>query len=617
MIVKKKKIKAIKLVICGSVDDGKSTLIGRLLFETNNIYKDQIKALSKDTKKYSSTKKEFDYSLIMDGLLSEREQGITIDVAFKYFDYKNTRFTICDSPGHEEYTRNMASAASICNSAILLIDAKKGITKQTKRHLYLLSIFNVENLAIVINKMDLFNYSEKVFLKIQNKLDKLLKKTNFKYLELIPSSAIENINIVKKSKKVSWYKGACLVKFLNNLREYKKTNNQFIMPVQYVLRNNKNQRYYSGKVTNGNLKKNDEITIYPSMEKNKIKEIYSGNIKINNTLYNKSISFTTTKETDLSRGSFIAKEDNNIFSSSSLLVKLIVIDTENLYLGRIYSFYRAGLLCDLKIDKIVRKFDFNNFSYTKANTIEKNNIIEVEVSLTENFFHTQYIHNKNLGSFVIIDKITKKIVSAGIILSTLKTNNITKKVKTLVTKKERAKIKNQMPFVLWFTGISGAGKTTIANLVESTLYEANKHTYILDGDNLRVGINKDLGFRAQDRIENIRRTAEIAKLFIDSGIITIVALISPFKAERNEARKSFNNKQFFEIFIDTPIEIAAKRDPKKLYKKANLGKINHMTGITSPYEKPTNPFITIKTEKTSAKEAAIYIIKKLKEVNVL
>ncbi len=613
----KKYIRSHNLIICGSVDDGKSSLIGKLIFELNALYKDQVISLEQDTKKYSNLKNQIDYSLIMDGLISEREQAITIDIAFKSLTINKVRYNICDSPGHLQYTKNMAAAASICDVAILLVNAKKGITVQTRRHLYLLSLFKIKSLAVIVNKIDLINYSKAYFLKISDQLNNLLTNLNFEKCEIIPCSATKNINILKKSLKTKWYDGATLLDFLLNLKDYSNTNATLYSIVQGVVRNNKNVRYYLCSMINGVLKEKSDIFIFPSKEKNRVKNIFSGKKNIKNSKFTNAISFTTNKETDISRGNIISNNKKSVTVSNKFLARIIWTGEEELYDQRVYYFYRTGFLSDVYISKPFKKINFNSFSFNTANIIKKNDICEIELNLIKKLSFTSYEENKFLGSFILVDKMTKETLGAGVILNSLEPLVINPIQRFNLSKKDRSIIKKQTPFVLWFTGISGSGKTTIASIVEVLLNKLNKHTYILDGDNIRNKISKDLSFTKEDRIENIRRVSEMAKLFVDAGIITIVALISPFKAERHQAKSKFEKNEFFEIFINTSLETTMKRDPKKLYEKTIKGEVKNMTSISSPYEPPEKPFIEIKTEEISAQDAAKNIVSKLRSINAI
>ena len=608
---------SIFITICGSVDDGKSTLMGKLLFESKVLYTDQITRLKNDTKKYSNLDTELDYSLIMDGLLSEREQGITIDIAFNYFEHNNIKYIICDTPGHQKYTKNMASATSISEAAILLINIKKGITEQTKRHLYLLSFYGIKTVAVVINKIDLVSYSEKSFNKISLALHKLLNKLEFNNVKIIPCSPINNVNVIKKSTKTKWYKGPSLIEFFKKIKPNNSINKNFILLIQQVVRNKKNKRFYLSKVVQGNIKEKDEFTIHASQEKNKIKNIFFGKKRITDSSLHKLISFTTSEESDISRGNIISKNSIDVLTSNKIRARIFWFANEPLYKGRVYLFYRSGLEVSATISNIINYFDFKKFKEKEIKKVEQNYLAEVDIELKEKISFTPFGVNQFFGSFILIDALSKETVGSGIIKSAIKVNNELFFQNLTIGHTKRALIKNQRPFVLWFTGLSGAGKTTIANILDKKLFQLKKHTYILDGDNIRSGINNDLGFSEEDRIENIRRVSETAKLFFDAGIITIVALISPFRHEREEAKNKIEKNRFFEIFINTPLKLVNLRDPKNLYKKARIGENKNMIGVKISYEPPTNPFIEIKTEETSAEEAANLIIKKLKKINLI
>ncbi len=591
----------LKFMTCGSVDDGKSTLLGKLLFDSNNIFEDQKSELFK--------KNKIDYSLLLDGLSSEREQGVTIDVAYRYFNTSKRKFIILDTPGHLEYTRNMVNAASLVDLSIILIDAKKGISHQTKRHTYLCSLLGVDCFVLAVNKMDLINYSEKKYKDILNDFKIFSKNLKIKKIYCIPISALKGDNVVSKSYNMRWYKGKSLFNFLNNYKVLENINveNKFIMPVQLVSKNKYNNRIYSGRIINGNISKNKKIKVLPSNTTTKILKVITANKKISGYKW-ESIRLKFTNEVDCSRGDLICSYNLEINTSDQFNVTLIWMDKEELIKGRSYWLKIGTKVTHARIQTIINKTDVENFNKLAAKKIKLNDISECILITDENIPYFPYSKSKELGSFILIDKQTNNTIAAGLINFALSRSENIYEQKTTVLQKHRSKIKGHKPITVWLTGISASGKSTIADIVEKKLNLKNYHTYILDGDNIRLGLNKDLGFTKSDRVENIRRVSEIAKLMNDAGLIVIVAFISPFQNERLVAKKLIGNKRYIEVFIDTPIDVAIKRDPKGLYKKVKAGKIKNFTGYDSPYEKPLSPDIHIKTNQITAEEAADSII---------
>ena len=591
----------LKFMTCGSVDDGKSTLLGKLLFDSNNIFEDQKSELFK--------KNKIDYSLLLDGLSSEREQGVTIDVAYRYFNTSKRKFIILDTPGHLEYTRNMVNAASLVDLSIILIDAKKGISHQTKRHTYLCSLLGVDCFVLAVNKMDLINYSEKKYKDILNDFKIFSKNLKIKKTYCIPISALKGDNVVSKSYNMRWYKGKSLFNFLNNYKVLENINveNKFIMPVQLVSKNKYNNRIYSGRIINGNISKNKKIKVLPSNTTTKILKVITANKKISGYKW-ESIRLKFTNEVDCSRGDLICSYNLEINTSDQFNVTLIWMDKEELIKGRSYWLKIGTKVTHARIQTIINKTDVENFNKLAAKKIKLNDISECILITDENIPYFPYSKSKELGSFILIDKQTNNTIAAGLINFALSRSENIYEQETTVIQKHRSKIKGHKPITVWLTGISASGKSTIADIVEKKLNLKNYHTYILDGDNIRLGLNKDLGFTKSDRVENIRRVSEIAKLMNDAGLIVIVAFISPFQNERLVAKKLIGNKRYIEVFIDTPIDVAIKRDPKGLYKKVKAGKIKNFTGYDSPYEKPLSPDIHIKTNQITAEEAADSII---------
>ena len=604
----------LKFITCGSVDDGKSTLLGRLLFETKNIFDDQMSLLTSDKKKNDN---KIDFSLLLDGLSSEREQGITIDVAYRFFNTAKRKFIIADSPGHFQYTRNMVTAASSSELAIILIDARKGISQQTKRHSLLCMLLGIKGFILAINKMDLIKFSEKKYNSILKNYSIFSQEIGIKKFIPIPISALNGDNLISKSTKMPWYKGETL---LHNLENFPNNNinpkdkSEFIMPVQLVNKNSNNGRTYSGKIIEGTLKVNDIIRILPSNTKNKITKILTDNSK-NKFYKNESITIQLKYEHDCTRGDVLCKEKSNVNFSDQFNITLIWMDSYNLISGKQYILKIGTKTVLCRIQEIKNKVDIETFKKLSTKTLTMNEIGECVLFTNEVISFTKYIENKELGGFILIDRDNHRTVGAGLINFSLNRSKNLFLHKTSVDSTQRALIKNQQPLVIWLTGLSGSGKSTIANLIEKKLILRKFHSYLLDGDNIRLGLNKDLGFTEPDRAENIRRISETAKLFNDAGLIVITAFISPFKNERQMAKDIIGREKFIEVFVDTPLSLAEKRDPKGLYKKARKGLLKNFTGIDSPYELPISPDIHVKTDKTSAEDASTiifeYILKKM------
>lgn len=596
----------LKFMTCGSVDDGKSTLLGRLLFESKNIYNDQLLQL------YSKKNniKKIDFSRLLDGLVSEREQGITIDIAYRFFSTYKRSFIIADSPGHIQYTRNMVTAASNVDLAIILIDAKKGISNQTKRHSFICNLLGIKNLILAVNKMDLINYSQSKYLKILKEYTLFANKTGIKKFVSVPVSALLGDNLKSKSKKMIWYKGKSLFKILENteIESDLESNDSFLMPVQLVNRSFSNKRIFAGKIIQGRIRKNDKIFIYPTKTQTTVSEVFTLGKKTQSKLKD-SIKLSFKDEVDCSRGDVITVEKSNLKISDQFDITLIWMDSSHLISGREYWLKIGTKVTVARIQRVKSVIDIEDLKELSSEKLILNDIGNCVMLTNEIIAYTSYTENRDLGSFILIDKESNNTVAAGLINFALKRSENIFFQKTSVDKNSRSKIKNQKPMVLWLTGISGAGKTTIANLLEKKFIARNYHTFLLDGDNVRLGLNKDLGFTTSDRAENIRRISEVAKLMNEAGLIVITAFISPFSTERQMAKNIIGKNNFIEIFINTSLKEAEKRDSKGLYKKARKGIIKNFTGIDSDYEEPKKPLLKINTSNTSPNEAADFIFK--------
>ena len=602
-------LELLRFITCGSVDDGKSTLIGRMLYESQMIFDDQVASLKKDSKQHGTQGEDIDFALLVDGLSAEREQGITIDVAYRFFSSSKRKFIVADTPGHEQYTRNMATGASTADLAILLIDARNGVMTQTKRHSFIVSILGIKNVVLAINKMDLVKYDQKVFKKIEKDYLAFAKKLNFTNIQSIPMSALKGDNVYQKSKSMKWYTGKTLFDYLETVDVKKSIAKHFLFPVQRVNRPNLDFRGYSGTIASGSIKVGEEIITSSSRQKAKVKEIYLGSDSLKSANYNKSITITLNKEIDISRGDVLCKKDSLIETADQFNINMIWMSDEKCYPGRTYLTKIHNTSTSMKVLEIKKLYNINTLEHQPGKELELNDVAEVTISLNKNIPFTHYNENKNLGSLIVIDPLNNQTIGVGMINFALRRAQNIHLQSLSITKELREKINGHKGQVLWLTGLSGSGKSTIANALEKELYAQGKKTYILDGDNVRHGLNKDLGFTDKDRIENIRRVAEVAKLMCDAGLIVITAFISPFRSEREMARSLFQENDFKEIYISTPLKIAEKRDPKGLYKKARQGKIPNFTGIDSPYEKPTKPDLEINTSKTTLQESVQKILK--------
>ncbi len=600
----------LRFITCGSVDDGKSTLIGRMLYESQMIFDDQVASLKKDSQKHGTQGEDIDFALLVDGLSAEREQGITIDVAYRFFSSSKRKFIVADTPGHEQYTRNMATGASTADLAILLVDARNGVMTQTKRHSFIVSLLGIKKVILAINKMDLVNYDQKTYQQIDQHYRSFAKNLNFDHIQSIPISALKGDNVYEKSTMMKWYTEQTLFSYLETVKVTSAKSSKFILPVQRVNRPNLDFRGYSGTIASGNIKVGEEIRTVPSNQKAKVKEIFIGDKSIKSSSNKQSITLTLNKEIDISRGDIICKKDSIVESADQFNINMIWMSEENCFPGRSYIAKIHNNSSTIKILDIKKIYNVNTLEHSPGKQLDLNDVAEVTVSLNKNVPFMSYQENKNMGSMIIIDPISNQTIGVGMINFALRRAQNIHLQSLSITKELREKINGHKGQVLWLTGLSGSGKSTIANALEKQLYAEGKKTYVLDGDNIRHGLNKDLGFTDKDRVENIRRVAEVAKLMCDAGLIVITAFISPFRTEREMARSLFQSDEFKEIFISTPLKIAEQRDPKGLYKKARSGEIPNFTGINSPYEKPIKPELTIDTSKTSITQS----VKKILEI---
>lgn len=600
----------LRLITCGSVDDGKSTLLGRLLYDTQVVFSDQLSQLELDSKRCGTQNGGIDFALLVDGLSAEREQGITIDVAYRYFSTEKRKFIVADTPGHEQYTRNMVTGASTADAAIILIDARKGLLIQTKRHSYICQLLGINHTIVAVNKMDLVQYGEKRFNEIVNEFEKFSKVIDLRNISFVPICGIKGDNIVTPSKKMPWYTGPSLIELLENLEiKNNSTRTQpFRMPVQWVNRPNSDFRGFSGKVVSGYISKSDEICILPSGKKTKVERIITPNGDAEVCGSDQSITITFSDEIDCSRGQVLSAAKAPLELADQFETTIIWMSDDPLIPGRSYYLKIGTSEVSATLGQPKYKLNVATNEHTATKTLELNEIGSTILTTDKNIPFTSYQENRDLGGFILVDKSSNKTLGAGLINFALRRSQNIHWQSTTISRKQRAKAKSQKPAVLWMTGLSGSGKSTIANAVELELANKGYHTYLLDGDNIRHGLNKDLGFTDADRIENIRRIGEVSKLMADAGLVVITAFISPFQSERHMVREMMKKGEFIEIFVDTPLEIAEKRDVKGLYSKARAGQLTNFTGIDSPYEKPTNPEIRINTTKMGPDDAARLIV---------
>lgn len=579
----------LRFITCGSVDDGKSTLIGRLLYESKMIFEDHLLALQAESKKFGTQGERLDFALLVDGLAAEREQGITIDVAYRFFSTDQRKFIVADTPGHEQYTRNMITGASTADLAIVLVDARKGVLTQTKRHTTLVKLVGIEEIVLAVNKMDLMGYRREVFEKIVEYYHAFAALLGITKFTAIPMSALEGDNITTRSIAMDWYSGPTLMGYLESVPIDTDATTQKPMrfPVQWVNRPNQHFRGYAGSLASGSLKKGDAIRVMPSGKETKIKDILLYNKSLPKTVAGQAITVTLEDEIDVSRGDILCDPKSPPELSDQFETKLVWMAQEPLHPGRSFRLKCGTKTVNATITKIKYQLNINTLEKLAAEKLDLNAVAVCNLSTDTPLVFDPYLENKTTGSFILIDRHSNNTVAAGLIDFALRrSKNITPQA-FVITKEIRALAMNQKPKVFWFTGLSGSGKSTIADAFEQKLHAMGKHTYILDGDNVRHGLNRDLGFTEADRVENIRRTAEVAKLMVDAGLIVLVTLISPFRADRAMARSLFKEGEFIEVFMDTPLEIAEIRDPKGLYAKARRGEIKNFTGIDSDYEPPS------------------------------
>lgn len=602
----------LRFITCGSVDDGKSTLIGRLLAETDSVFNDQLETLKHDSKKAGTQGDDIDYALLVDGLSAEREQGITIDVAYRFFSTSNRKFIVADTPGHEQYTRNMATGASTADAALILIDASKGISSQTKRHSIICSYLGVKHVVAAINKMDLIGHSRDQYQIIADEFLKFCEKLNFDSHTCIPVSALKGDNLVSKSKKMKWYVGETLISLLNNLETSRSKDDQELrLPIQWVNRASSDFRGFSGTIETGSISLGNKIKLLPSDQEVSVKSITTpeGNAITANAPT--PVMITLDREVDVSRGDWFVNQGSSSFVANQFEANIIWMGSEPGFAGR--SFLLKTSTCEIpaEITSIKHKVNINSLEKLPSKSLNFNELSVVNLKTARPIPFETYQKSRRLGAFILIDRVTYHTVAGGMFNFALHRGRNIFEQRQTITKMDRRALNNHDSKVIWLTGLSGSGKSTIADSLEQKLFDLNVHSYILDGDNIRFGLCNNLGFAAADRVENIRRVAEVAKLMVDAGLMVIVALISPFEKERKAARALFEEGEFIEVFVDAPLDVVEARDTKGLYKKAKKGEIPNFTGITSPYEKPGAPDLHLQTDKIQVEEGVKLVLKHL------
>ncbi len=601
----------LRFITCGSVDDGKSTLIGRLLYDSKMIFEDQLAALEADSKKMGTQGQNIDFALLVDGLAAEREQGITIDVAYRFFSTDKRKFIVADTPGHEQYTRNMITGASTADLAVILIDARRGVLTQTRRHSYLVSLIGIKNVVLAINKMDLVNYSRDVFDRILGDYTAFAAQLGIEKIVPIPMSALMGDNITDKSGNMPWYHGPALMTHLENVEIARAARDApFRLPVQWVNRPNLDFRGFSGMISAGTVMPGDLVKVMPSARQSRVARVLiDGDLPY--ATAGQSVTVTLEDEIDCSRGDVICGAESPAEVSDQFETTIVWMNDAPMLPGRSYLLKIGTKTVTAQITALKHKVNVNTLEQIAARLLELNEIGLCNISLDQNITFDAYSENRDTGGFILIDRLTNETVAAGLIHFALRRAQNIHWQAVDVSRAARAAQKGQRACVLWFTGLSGAGKSTVANLVEKRLFALGRHTTMLDGDNVRHGLNRDLGFTDTDRVENIRRVGEVARLMADAGLIVLVSFISPFRGERQMARELLPKGEFFEVFIDAPLAVVESRDPKGLYKKARRGEIKHFTGISSPYEAPENPELHIDTTQLSPEDAAERIVAEL------
>ncbi|MEY4848183.1 MAG: hypothetical protein RLZZ36_1296, partial [Pseudomonadota bacterium] len=608
----------LRFITCGSVDDGKSTLIGRLLYESKTIFEDHWRTLTRDSARVGTRQGQIDFALLVDGLAAEREQGITIDVAYRFFSTHRRKFIVADTPGHEQYTRNMVTGASGADLAVVLVDARKGVLVQTRRHSFLVSLLGIRHVVLAVNKMDLVDFDEQRFNAIVDDYRAFATRIGLGDVTAIPLVAVDGDNIVERSTRMPWYQGPTLIQCLEQIDvESDVAHRPLRMPVQWVNRPNAEFRGFAGSIASGIARVGDAVRVLPSGRTTRIHRIVTADGDLQEASAGRAVTLTLEDEVDVSRGDVIAATDAAPESATQFQATIIWMHEEPLLPARSYLLKIGSVTANATMMPIRHRINVNTLEKLAAETLELNDIGVCELQVDRPVVFEPYADSRTLGGFILIDRMTFNTVGAGLLSFALRRAQNLHWQALDVTKPLRAALKGQKPAVLWLTGLSGAGKSTIANLVEKRLAAEGRHTYLLDGDNVRHGLNKDLGFTEQDRVENIRRVSEVARLMVDAGLIVLVSFISPFRAERGAARALFGEGEFLEIFVNTSLAEAERRDVKGLYGKARRGELKNFTGIDSPYEAPEKPELRIDTQEVSAEQAADLIVEQMRRRGLL
>jgi bifunctional enzyme CysN/CysC len=602
----------LRFITCGSVDDGKSTLIGRLLYESRLVFDDQLTQLAADSKRLGTRGSELDFALLVDGLAAEREQGITIDVAYRFFSTEARKFIVADTPGHEQYTRNMVTGASTAELAVILVDARKGVLTQTRRHSYLVQLLGIRKVVLAVNKMDLVDFAPRAFEPIVASYQAFAARIGLQDITAIPLCAVDGDNVIGRGERMPWYRGPTLLQHLERVEvDRAPAARAFRMPVQWVNRPSGDFRGFAGLIVSGSIAPGTRLRVLPSGREARVARIVTAAGDLPQASAGQAVTLTLDAEVDVARGDLLAAADAPPQVASQFEATVVWLHEEPMLQGRAYLMKAGARTVSATLAPLKHRIDVNTLEHAAAERLELNDIGVCELTLDRPIPFEPYADSRALGGFILIDRLSNNTVGAGLIHFALRRSQNVHWQALDVDKRVRAQLKGQQACVLWLTGLSGAGKSTIANLVEKRLTAAGRHTYLLDGDNVRHGLNKDLGFTAQDRVENIRRVAEVSRLMVDAGLIVLVSFISPFRAERQMARALFAPGEFLEVFIDTPLAEAERRDVKGLYQKARRGELKNFTGIDSPYEPPEQPEIRIDTTVTPPAEAAARILEQL------
>ena len=608
----------LRFITCGSVDDGKSTLIGRLLYESQMLFEDQLAALEVDSKKDGTQGDDLDFALLLDGLSAEREQGITIDVAYRYFSTDRRKFIVADTPGHEQYTRNMVTGASTADCAVILVDARKGLLTQTRRHSYLVSLLGIRHVVVAINKMDLVDYSEERFRELEAEYAALASEIRVEDSVCIPLSGLKGDNIIERGDRLGWYEGPTLLEYLEEVEidEGRLRDSPFRFPVQWVNRPSLDFRGFAGTIAGGQVKPGDRVVVLPSGRESEVSRIvtFDGDLEV--ATAGQSVTLTLTDEIDVSRGDMIAKADDRPGIADQFEATIVWMSDEPMLPGRNYLMRIGANTATATVTPLKYKVDVNSLEHLAATKLDLNEIGVCAIELDRAIAFDPYGENRETGGFILVDRISNETVGAGLLHFALRRSANVHWQSIDVDKTARSRLSGQNPCILWLTGLSGAGKSTIANLVERRLHSRGHHTYLLDGDNVRHGLNKDLGFTDADRVENVRRVGEVAKLMVDAGLIVIASFISPFESERSSVRALVDEGEFLEIFVDAPLSVAEGRDPKGLYKKARRGELKNFTGVDSPYERPEQPELHLDTDLLEPEEAAEQVIAAMERAGI-